>query len=233
MPILELEDVTKSFGALKVADAISFAVEDGEALGIIGPNGAGKSTLFNLVTGNLALDGGGIRFLGRDVTRMPPMRRCTAGLGRTFQIPQPFGKLTVFENLLVAATFGSRRSETAAAGRCADILVETGLAERANVPAGRLTLLERKRHRGLLGRYVGGVRRRAGGARQRQEQGRLHRPRAHGHATVSFRKSTTRLASESSRIRWPPTKRYSSGSGSFGSFASRSGGTIDSGAPSG
>ena len=145
MPILELDSVTKSFGALKVADAISFSVEDGEALGIIGPNGAGKSTLFNLVTGNLALDGGGIRFLGRDVTRLPPMRRCTDGLGRTFQIPQPFGKLTVFENLLVAATFGSRRSETEAAGRCADILVETGLAERANVPAGRLTLLERKR----------------------------------------------------------------------------------------
>ena len=107
MPILELDRVTKSFGALKVADAISFAVEDGEALGIIGPNGAGKSTLFNLVTGNLALDGGGIRFLGRDVTRLPPMRRCADGLGRTFQIPQPFGKLTVFENLLVAATFGS------------------------------------------------------------------------------------------------------------------------------
>ncbi len=145
MPILELDRVTKSFGALKVADEISFAVEDGEALGIIGPNGAGKSTLFNLVTGNLGLDGGGIRFLGRDVTRLPPMRRCADGLGRTFQIPQPFGKLTVFENLLVAATFGSSCSEAEAAGRCADILVETGLAERANVPAGRLTLLERKR----------------------------------------------------------------------------------------
>ena len=145
MPILELDSVTKSFGALKVADAISFAVEDGEALGIIGPNGAGKSTLFNLVTGNLTLDGGGIRFLGRDVTRVPPMRRCVDGLGRTFQIPQPFGKLTVFENLLVGATFGSGRSEAEAAAPCAEILVETGLAARANVPAGRLTLLERKR----------------------------------------------------------------------------------------
>jgi branched-chain amino acid transport system ATP-binding protein len=145
VPILELDSVSKSFGALKVADAISFTVEDGEALGIIGPNGAGKSTLFNLVTGNLALDGGGIRFLGRDVTRVPPMRRCADGLGRTFQIPQPFGKLTVFENLLVGATFGSGRSEAEATSRCANILQETGLAERANVPAGRLTLLERKR----------------------------------------------------------------------------------------
>jgi branched-chain amino acid transport system ATP-binding protein len=145
VPILELDRVNKSFGALRVADAISFAVEDGEALGIIGPNGAGKSTLFNLIAGNLALDGGRIGFAGRDVTRLPPMRRCAAGIGRTFQIPQPFGKLTVFENLLVGAAFGSGASEAAVTERCAAILVETGLAGRANVPAGQLTLLERKR----------------------------------------------------------------------------------------
>jgi len=145
VPILELDHVTKSFGALTVADAVTFDVAEGEALGIIGPNGAGKSTLFNLVTGNLALDAGAIRFLGRDVTRTPPMRRCADGIGRTFQIPQPFGKLTVFENLLVGATFGSGASEAEAAGRCAAILHDTGLAPRANVPAGRLTLLERKR----------------------------------------------------------------------------------------
>jgi branched-chain amino acid transport system ATP-binding protein len=145
VPILELDHVTKSFGALTVADAVTFGVEDGEALGIIGPNGAGKSTLFNLVTGNLALDSGAIHFSGRDVTRTPPMRRCADGIGRTFQIPQPFGKLTVFENLLVGATFGSGVSEAEAADRCAAILVDTGLAARANAPAGRLTLLERKR----------------------------------------------------------------------------------------
>src|SRR5690606_8455800 len=103
-------------------------------LGIIGPNGAGKSTLFNLVTGNLATDAGSIRFRGRDVTRTPPMRRCADGIGRTFQIPQPFGKLTVFENLLVGATFGSGASEAEAADRCAAILLDTGLAPRANVP---------------------------------------------------------------------------------------------------
>jgi branched-chain amino acid transport system ATP-binding protein len=145
MPILELRDVSKSFGALKVAQSISFALEQGEALGIIGPNGAGKSTLFNLITGNVRVDAGTIVFDGRDVTRVPPMQRCVAGVGRTFQIPQPFGKLTVFENLLVAAGFGSGARENDATERCAEILVDTGLAERANQTAGSLSLLQRKR----------------------------------------------------------------------------------------
>ena len=145
MPILALDNVSKSFGALKVADAVTFALEQGEALGIIGPNGAGKSTLFNLITGNVAVDAGRITFDGADVTRQPPMARCLAGVGRTFQIPQPFEKLTVFENLLVAAAFGSRKTEPEVADRCANILVETGLASRANQPAGSLSLLQRKR----------------------------------------------------------------------------------------
>ncbi|PSJ59566.1 ABC transporter ATP-binding protein [Kumtagia ephedrae] len=145
MPILALQDVSKSFGALKVADAVSFDLAEGEALGIIGPNGAGKSTLFNLITGNISADAGSIRFAGAEVTRQPPMARCLAGIGRTFQIPQPFEKLTVFENLLVAAAFGSRKREAEVTDRCADILVETGLAERANQTAGSLGLLQRKR----------------------------------------------------------------------------------------
>jgi len=145
MAILTLTDVSKSFGALVVAERISFALEKGEALGVIGPNGAGKSTLFNLVTGNLPVDGGRIAFDGRDVTRDPPMRRCLDGLGRTFQIPQPFETLTVFENLLVAASFGAGRPESDVSDRCADILVETGLIARANARAGSLSLLQRKR----------------------------------------------------------------------------------------
>lgn len=145
MPILELDGISKKFGALTVAEAISFAVGEGEALGIIGPNGAGKSTLFNLITGNIAADGGSIRFLGSDVTRTPPMARCLSGMGRTFQIPQPFEKLTVFENLLVAGAFGSRRREADVSDRCAEILVETGLIDKANAPAGSLSLLQRKR----------------------------------------------------------------------------------------
>lgn len=145
MPILALDQVSKSFGALKVADGISFALEKGEALGVIGPNGAGKSTLFNLITGNIRVDAGTIRFDGEDVTRQPPMARCLAGVGRTFQIPQPFEKLTVFENLLVAGAFGSRKAEKEVGDRCADILVETGLYPKANQPAGSLGLLQRKR----------------------------------------------------------------------------------------
>ena len=145
MPILQLQDVSKSFGALNVADAVTFDLSEGEALGIIGPNGAGKSTMFNLIAGNLVADAGTIRLAGDDVTRTPPMVRCTAGIGRTFQIPQPFERLTVFENLLVAAAFGSRKREAEVSDRCADILVETGLADRANQPAGSLALLQRKR----------------------------------------------------------------------------------------
>ncbi|MFI0842808.1 ABC transporter ATP-binding protein [Mesorhizobium sp. IMUNJ 23232] len=145
MPILALQNVSKSFGALKVADAVSFDLSQGEALGIIGPNGAGKSTLFNLITGNIAADAGAIHFAGTDVTRTPPMARCLSGIGRTFQIPQPFEKLTVFENLLVAAAFGSQKREAEVTDRCAGILVETGLLDRANQTAGSLGLLQRKR----------------------------------------------------------------------------------------
>jgi branched-chain amino acid transport system ATP-binding protein len=145
MTILALKNVSKNFGALKVTDDVSFEVPEGQALGIIGPNGAGKSTLFNLITGNISADSGTVEFLGRDVTRMPARQRCLAGIGRSFQIPQPFSKLTVYENLLVAATFGRDRSEREVAQTCAVILERTELIAKANQPAGGLSLLERKR----------------------------------------------------------------------------------------
>lgn len=145
MPMLTLQKVSKSFGSLKVADDVSFDVPEGQALGIIGPNGAGKSTLFNLVTGNLMPDSGTIRFDGRDVTKAPAMRRCLDGIGRSFQIPQPFEKLTVFENLVVAATHGRAAAETAVTGICAEVLERTGLLPKANATSGSLSLLERKR----------------------------------------------------------------------------------------
>ena len=145
MAILSLRNVSKSFGSLKVADDVTFDVPDGQALGIIGPNGAGKSTLFNLITGNLAADSGTICFDGNDVTRESAMRRCLDGIGRSFQIPQPFEKLTVFENLVVAGTFGRNRSEAEVTGICAEVLERTGMIGKANSPAGSLSLLERKR----------------------------------------------------------------------------------------
>lgn len=145
MSILSLNGVSKSFGALTVTDDVTFDVPKGQALGIIGPNGAGKSTLFNLITGNLRSDAGSIQFQDRDVTRVSAMERCLSGVGRSFQIPQPFEKLTVYENLLVAATHGRNQSEAAVQTDCADVLERTELIQRANTPAGRLSLLERKR----------------------------------------------------------------------------------------
>ncbi|MBL0371886.1 ABC transporter ATP-binding protein [Rhizobium sp. KVB221] len=145
MPILSLKAVSKSFGALKVTDDVSFDLNNGEALGIIGPNGAGKSTLFNLITGNVAADSGQIFLDGRDVTRDSAMKRCESGIGRSFQIPQPFGRLSVYENLLVAARFGGTVSAADAPGFCMDILERTRLAPQANREAGGLPLLQRKR----------------------------------------------------------------------------------------
>ena len=143
--ILSLDKVSKRFGALKVADEVSLDEPRGQALGIIGPNGAGKSTLFNLITGNILADAGRIAFLGQDISRMPAMRRVKMGVGRSFQIPQPFETLTVFENLLTAASFGRDKSEAAVTDDCAAILEQTELLHRANTPAGHLSLLERKR----------------------------------------------------------------------------------------
>ena len=145
MSILALKNVSKSFGALKVTDSASFDVPQGQALGIIGPNGAGKSTLFNLITGNLKADEGSIHFDGRDVTNVSAMERCLTGIGRSFQIPQPFEKMTVYENLLVAATHGRNQSEGEVQRACATVLEQTEMLRRANTPAGQLSLLERKR----------------------------------------------------------------------------------------
>lgn len=143
--ILALESVSKSFGALKVTDNISLAVTRGETLGILGPNGAGKTTLFNLISGDVRTDAGRVAFDGRDVSREPPHRRCRLGIGRSYQIPQPFGAMTVFENLVAAASFGSQRPEKDTYDRAVDVLRATGLLSKANRLAGSLTLLDRKR----------------------------------------------------------------------------------------
>jgi branched-chain amino acid transport system ATP-binding protein len=143
--ILELDRLSKSFGQLKVADAISFNVADREALGVVGPNGAGKTTLFSLIGGALKPDAGAVRLMGRDITRDSPQARAAAGVARTHQIPRPFEKLTVFENVLVGACFAKQRSEKEAVSHCGGILERTGLLRHANKPAGALPLLDRKR----------------------------------------------------------------------------------------
>ena len=144
-PILALNNISKRFGAIVIADGVDLALAEGEALGIIGPNGAGKTTLFGIMTGTIAPDGGRVAFAGRDITQMPPPRRCRMGIARSFQIPQPFGDMTVFENLVVAAAFGAGRREREAYAPCMDILDRCGLAAKANRRAGGLTLLDRKR----------------------------------------------------------------------------------------
>jgi branched-chain amino acid transport system ATP-binding protein len=143
--LLELDQVSKRYGALVVTDTLSLAVGETEALGVLGPNGAGKTTLFNLITGDAAPNAGRILFGGRDITTMAPHHRCRMGIGRSYQIPHPFAKMTVFENLVVAAIYGGGQTERESYRRCAEVMALTGLESRANAVAGSLTLLQRKR----------------------------------------------------------------------------------------
>jgi branched-chain amino acid transport system ATP-binding protein len=143
--LVRLENVSKSYGALKVIHELSVTVEQGEALGVLGPNGAGKSTMFNLITGDVAPDQGRV-FLGTsDITQLPASERCRRGIGRSYQVPHPFEGMTVFENVLVGATFGAQMPAREAARHCVSVLERTGLIDRANRLAGSLSLLDRKR----------------------------------------------------------------------------------------
>src|SRR5213080_2842418 len=108
-PLLALENISKRFGAIVIADGLDLALAPGEALGIIGPNGAGKTTLFGIMTGTVVPDAGRVLFASADITHLSPPRRCRLGIARSFQVPQPFGAMTVFEDLVVAAAFGDRR----------------------------------------------------------------------------------------------------------------------------
>ncbi len=145
MPLLALHSVAKSYGALKVTDDISLAVAQGETLGILGPNGAGKTTLFNLISGDVRCDRGSVHYEGRDITTLKPHQRCRLGLGRSYQVPQPFAHMTVFENLVTAACFGGQQREREAWDTALGVLGQTGLVAHANRLAGGLTLLDRKR----------------------------------------------------------------------------------------
>jgi branched-chain amino acid transport system ATP-binding protein len=143
--LLQLQAVSKHYGALKAVDDINVTVAAGEALAVIGPNGAGKTTLFNLITGDVSPTRGRIAFDGADMTALPPHARSRLGIGRSYQIPHPFANMSVFENLLVGAIFGGGLSETESYQRCSDVLEVTGLHAEANMPARTLTLLQRKR----------------------------------------------------------------------------------------
>jgi branched-chain amino acid transport system ATP-binding protein len=143
--LLQLDNVTKRFGRVVIAEELSLSVGAGDTVGIVGPNGAGKTSLFGLISGDLAPGAGHVRFAGKNVTRLDSSSRCRLGIGRTYQVPRPFTDMTVFENVLVAAQQGGglrRKASYAAAARALEM---TGMAGEANVPAGRLGLLARKR----------------------------------------------------------------------------------------
>ena len=143
--LLQLHQVRKRYHDTVVIPGLDLDVAQGEFVGVIGPNGAGKSTLFGLVGGGLRCDGGAVRLDGVDVTGLAADARCRAGIGRTFQIPQPFQAMTVFENVLVAATFGAGLRGSAAVEGAREVLELCGLAALANRPAASLSLLQRKR----------------------------------------------------------------------------------------
>ena len=143
--LLELDGVTKRFGRVVIAEDLSFAVTQGDAVGIVGPNGAGKTSLFGLISGDLAPGAGQISFDGKTVTRLDAARRCRLGIGRTYQVPRPFTDMTVFENVLVAAQQGGGLRRKASYDAAIDALDRTGMIAQANLAAARLGLLQRKR----------------------------------------------------------------------------------------
>jgi branched-chain amino acid transport system ATP-binding protein len=143
--LLVVKDLSRSFGSLAAVSDLSFEVRKGEILGIMGPNGAGKTTVFNLLTGALKPDSGSVILDGRDITRLSAAKRCRAGIGRTYQVPRPFIKMTVLENLMVAAVHGGGLSEKDAKGKSDEILDLIKMTPVRDNFAGTLSLLDRKR----------------------------------------------------------------------------------------
>jgi branched-chain amino acid transport system ATP-binding protein len=145
MSLLILKNLDRSFGAVRVTRDVSLTVAKGEFVGVIGPNGAGKTTLFNLISGDLAPDGGVIHLGGQDVTSLPARKRAGLGLARTYQIPRPFGQMRVLDNLVVAGCHAGGMSVRDARAKAKEVLEQTGLARVAHLPARDLLLLDRKR----------------------------------------------------------------------------------------
>jgi len=143
--VLAAVGVHKRFGALAVLDGVSLDLRPGEAVGVVGPNGAGKTTLLNVLSGALSPDAGAITFRGRDVTGRSAAERCKLGVGRTHQVPRPFTGMTVFENVLVAATAGGSKRGQEAYDLCIQVLERCALTGLANRRAEGLGLLQRKR----------------------------------------------------------------------------------------
>ena len=143
-PLLRAAGVGKRYGGVRAVDGVNLEIRAGEVLGIVGPNGAGKSTLIGLLSGAINGDGQ-VELFGEDATGLGAQARARRGIGRTHQVPRPFGRLTVMENLMVAQLHGARRGRRAARAECRRILERCGLLEFADVPAADLGLLRLKR----------------------------------------------------------------------------------------
>jgi branched-chain amino acid transport system ATP-binding protein len=144
-PLMRADGLAKRFGRVTTANSVSFQVGAGEVLGVVGPNGAGKSTLLDMVNGGQRPDGGTIFFDGHDVTMLDTAARGKRGIARTHQIPRPFGGLTVFENVLVGASFAGQTRRHDAYDKAHEAIATAGLVHVENVAAGSLRLLDRKR----------------------------------------------------------------------------------------
>ncbi len=149
MPILEVLDVSKSFGGVRALERVTLRVDEGHICGLIGPNGAGKTTLFNVISGIDAPEGGRVRFDETDLVGLPSHQVCRNGIARTFQIVQPFAEMSVLDNVAAGALFGRRRDAHRSLEESRTVarrLLPLGrLEEKADRLAGTLTLSERKR----------------------------------------------------------------------------------------
>jgi branched-chain amino acid transport system ATP-binding protein len=143
--ILKVSNVSKHFGGLTAVNDVSFSINEGETLGLMGPNGAGKTTLVNMICGSYGVDSGVIEFMGKDITKLPPWKRCKLGICRTYQIPRPFPELTALASVVVSALWGKdrpNRSLEDASTEATHYLEFVGLFSKRNVLARDLTLFE-------------------------------------------------------------------------------------------
>lgn len=143
--ILTVKDLGISFGSNHVLKSVNFQLNEGEVLGVIGPNGAGKTVMLNVLTGILKPTKGTITFEGKEISKEGITDRCKGGIGRTFQVPRPFEKMTVFENIMVGGVFGGRMSEKQAKEEALRVAETIGLSDKLSLFAGKLGLLDRKR----------------------------------------------------------------------------------------
>jgi branched-chain amino acid transport system ATP-binding protein len=141
--LLEVQKISKSFSGLRAVQNVSFAVPEGEIVGLIGPNGAGKTTCFNLIAGVYRPDAGSVRLGGEDIGGWRPDQVCRAGLARTFQLVKPFADLTVTENVIVGA-LNNCRTVAEAREKSASVIEKLGLGRKRDQVAKALTLPERK-----------------------------------------------------------------------------------------